>query len=336
MVCSKCGAEGVNVNTCPWAGAQNPNYKGHSQYPPQEARTSPRSSPSSPSSPTGTMVSPGTKIKAKLKPSSSPLSASAKAMASPTAAIRADAKKLFPDDPIMQAEYVADVLNLQIAQQKADAIWTSMGKEKWPAVDKRLETKAKRLFPDDSISQARYIADGLKLQMTQQKAESNWTSSRMKKEHRQSVEKQFEVKLKAIQAEAEKLYPNNIMAQEEHINNYLLEKQMPNVPNSGGIAMQMLAEKESLIFNCRVCHNAIKSHNTLKQHQWFKVKDVCDACSTQIEQYGRWKDPYMKYSDKLTVEDITEHGARNDYFNDTMYRGAKYWAGVATRQALAK
>ena len=229
MGCSKCGAVGVNILTCPWAGAKNPNYAGHAKQNPLAAKPAPVAAKPAPVAvkPAPVAVEAGPKPKAKAK---------------------AKAKVPVEIDPGLEFE------------RKLDAI----------------RAEAKHFYPDDPDIQEEYVADYIRLQM-------------------------------------------------------------PSVPKNTDPVSKMIKEQEmTLTSNCELCLRAIKGNSLIKEPtQWAKVSNVCKTCYEQIaKKYHSSSAPYKNYSKSLTVEDIAAHGAKDNYYNATMYHAAKHWSDVAVRRAV--
>jgi hypothetical protein len=70
--------------------------------------------------------------------------------------------------------------------------------------------------------------------------------------------------------------------------------------------------------------------------RWRSIIDHCTKCQAEIasqyekDQLNNLK-RYKKYHRDLnpTLEEITTHAPKNQYYNATMYDGAKFWSNIA-------
>ena len=126
----------------------------------------------------------------------------------------------------------------------------------------------------------------------------------------------------------------------------LIDLDCPNVPIDA-ISVKYEKEKKALedniTKNCSECYKFIKGRHTIKKEdldRWQYMSTVCNNCHEAIGKYYHKKygaaPQYKTYSKTPPgIDDLMNHGAKQNYYNGTMYAGAKHWANVATRRSIA-
>lgn len=150
----------------------------------------------------------------------------------------------------------------------------------------------------------------------------------------------------AVQTEAAQMFPGNIALQNEYVAD-MFKLVVPRPPQNDEVSRaqrarmdKIAADRAQMADQCARCLRAIRGRNLVKPDQWFGVGQVCDQCHKGIGNLFHEKDfkeEYRNYhrSEAVSVDDLEAHGAKGNYYNGTMYKGAKYWADVAARRAGA-
>lgn len=162
---------------------------------------------------------------------------------------------------------------------------------------------------------------------------------KQKKEH-ESVQETLEEITENATREAERLFPRDKKLQQQYIDDTIglfIKHQMPSVP------VKYYAISDDVKTNCKACHQYIKARGRTpasmdKLTYYINMKDFCSKCRNAIaEQYKEDQiDNRKRYKTyhrgNLDVDTIITHGSKGEYFNQTMFDGAVYWADVAARR----
>ena len=151
----------------------------------------------------------------------------------------------------------------------------------------------------------------------------------------------------AVQLEAAQMFPGNIALQNEYVAD-IFKLAVPRPPQNDEVSQaqrarvaKIAADRAQMADQCARCLRAIRGRNVIKDPvQWFGVGQVCDQCHKSIGNLfheKEFKEEYHSYhrSEAVSVDDLEAHGAKGNYYNGTMYKGAKYWADAAARRTGA-
>ena len=145
----------------------------------------------------------------------------------------------------------------------------------------------------------------------------------------------------AARAEAASAFPHDPERRQEYEAD-VIRLAMPKVPT------KVSAMDTEIANRCAQCLRAIRSR-TDKYDSWQAIQTLCADCSGRIgAQYERDRAnlsdrPYRQYHRKakdqkspsaVALDDLTAHGAKDGYYNGTMYDGAQYWATLAGTRKL--
>jgi hypothetical protein len=149
--------------------------------------------------------------------------------------------------------------------------------------------------------------------------------------------------------EAKQLFPNNIKKQQEYMAD-IVALDMPDVVVLAGDPQRehakkqksvILGKKTSIKNKCNLCLRAVNMRNLLGNDtsKWASVAAMCDDCHREIGDFYHSKLPgseqYKTYhKGDLPATVFIKHGATDDYYNGTMYAGAKYWRDAAMMRSL--
>jgi hypothetical protein len=124
----------------------------------------------------------------------------------------------------------------------------------------------------------------------------------------------------------------------------LIQLDCPTVPFDAlsiSLEQEKKGLKDSITENCGECYKFIKGRNMIKSDddcRWQYMSTVCHNCEEAIGKYYHKKyvdAPEFKTYHKGTGPDIDglmAHGNKQNYYNGTMYTGAKHWKAVAARR----
>lgn len=161
-----------------------------------------------------------------------------------------------------------------------------------------------------------------------------------KQKQKQENESLENIIVKAEQ-ESVKLFPKDKKMQKEYVDDAIklhLNMVIPAVP------IHYKPITQELKTNCDACYKYIKSRNTIPKDMskavfYSNMSSFCSSCHNEIsKQYNQDvidnRKRYKKYhrGSTVSVDDIITHGTKGDYFNQTMYDGAVYWANVGGRR----
>jgi len=150
----------------------------------------------------------------------------------------------------------------------------------------------------------------------------------------------------AVQTEAAQMFPGNIALQNEYVAD-MFKLAVPRPPQNDEVSRaqrarmtKIAADRAQMADQCARCLRAIRGRALVKPDQWFGVGQVCDQCHKGIGNLfheKEFKEEYRNYhrGEAVSVDDLEAHGAKGNYYNGTMYKGAKYWADAAARRAGA-
>jgi len=148
----------------------------------------------------------------------------------------------------------------------------------------------------------------------------------------------------ALQLEAAQMFPGNVALQNEYVADmFRLVAPRPSQNDEVSRAQRarmakIAADRAQMVDQCARCLRAIRGRNLIKDPvQWYGVGQVCDQCHKSIGNLfheKEFKEEYRNYhrGDAVSVDDLEAHGAKGNYYNGTMYKGAKYWADAAARR----
>lgn len=150
----------------------------------------------------------------------------------------------------------------------------------------------------------------------------------------------------SAEVEAQRLFPGDLKMQSEYVAD-MVRMELPRVPvdDTASKVIQQQQEKlrqtrTTMADRCQRCLKAVSARDILKDADWIGVSRVCAECHQLIGALyhdSDFKEPYNRYhrqSSGLPVDQFLAHGARDGYYNDTMYEGAKFWEGAASRRAV--
>lgn len=150
------------------------------------------------------------------------------------------------------------------------------------------------------------------------------------------------IDLEVIKADAQHMFPGDKQRQEDYVND-IISLYFPQVPTDDKVARyarQKMEQRANMVNRCQRCLKALRARKLLKAHDWFTAASLCQECHQKIAEL--YHDPgftetYKKYhKGKIpTMEQLLENGQTNDYYNNTMYTGAKFWADAAARRGAA-
>lgn len=153
------------------------------------------------------------------------------------------------------------------------------------------------------------------------------------------------ISIEAAEAEARRMFPGDFETQQEYVTD-ILKLDMPHVPKDDEVSKVFLQRKDKLkqtriamADRCQRCLTSIKARGMLKDADWFTVGHLCAECHQHIGTLYHntdFKEPYKRYhrGTELPVDQLITHGAKDGYYNATMYDGAKFWAEAAGRRAI--
>lgn len=154
------------------------------------------------------------------------------------------------------------------------------------------------------------------------------------------------IDLDTVSQEAKRLFPGDQATQQQYVAD-LLSMDMPRAPTDDIVSkaakqkQRKIQEKKAMVADrCARCLQAVRARGLVKDHQWFGVSQVCEECHRGIgDLYHNTdvKDPYRTYhrGAAVPVDQLVSHGAKDGYYNGTMYEGAKFWANAAARRAAS-
>jgi hypothetical protein len=150
--------------------------------------------------------------------------------------------------------------------------------------------------------------------------------------------------------EALTLFPHDKKQQDAYINDVLmLALPLVSVPHDdlpkqrAKERMEDVKKRRTAIKNkCEICLKGIRLRDRLgaDTSKWAAVAAMCEACHEEIGNFYHTQLPgsqtYNRYHVKgsLPVDVLLNNGIKNDYYNHTMYEGAKYWRDAAMRRSL--
>jgi hypothetical protein len=144
--------------------------------------------------------------------------------------------------------------------------------------------------------------------------------------------------------DASRLFIGDPKKQDEYIAD-VIELNFPSAPRRDVVADTHRQEKEkrkatrtAMADHCQRCLKAVKYRGALKDNEWFQVSQLCETCWKGIGNLfhdSEFTEPYQKYHHgDLDVDQLIRGGSKNEYYNQTMYDGAKHWAGIASRRGV--
>lgn len=104
-------------------------------------------------------------------------------------------------------------------------------------------------------------------------------------------------------------------------------------------ARENAKKQEKVRDMCELCMRAISQKDSPAKNKWEAIARICEGCYGAIAEYHK-VDPSVRgefrryHKGQLPLEVLHKHAARDEYFNATMYDGAKYWHKIGLKHMV--